>query len=89
LKEIACGGPDTFSHEQIAALAFEVAGKKKKVTHLPLWLMDSALHVLKAVTSSKTYGPIEFLMAMLSRDMIAPARGTHGLKEYFEQIKSI
>jgi uncharacterized protein YbjT (DUF2867 family) len=86
LKEIGAGGPDIFSHEQIAELAFSIAGKNKKITHIPQWMAQSALHLLKTFTSSKTYGPIEFLMAMLSQDMIAPPRGTNTLKEYFEEI---
>lgn len=87
-KEIACGGPEIFSYNQIATTAFSVAQKKKKITHIPDWLRKLILWLLRTFTSSKTYGPIEFFMTVLSMDMVAPEYGDIRLKEFFEESKN-
>ncbi len=39
------------------------------------------------LTSVKTYGPLEFLVTVLSMDMVAPPFGQHTVKECFQKIK--
>jgi uncharacterized protein YbjT (DUF2867 family) len=87
-NEIAVGGPEIFSYQQIASCAFEVSGKKTKIKYLPNWLGKTILLILKVFTSSKFYGPIEFLTTVLTMEMVAPEYGTHTLKSYFEEVKS-
>src|SRR5699024_8434669 len=36
--EISVGGPDILTYNEIAEMAFEVDGKKAKITHIPNWL---------------------------------------------------
>ncbi|WP_018626669.1 SDR family oxidoreductase [Niabella aurantiaca] len=86
-KEILAGGPEILSHNQMAETAFSIAVKKPKITHIPNWLTKSLLFLIRTCTGSKTYGPIEFFITVLSRDMIAPEYGNHTLKEYFKEIK--
>jgi uncharacterized protein YbjT (DUF2867 family) len=86
--EINVGGPEVLSHEQIAETAFSVAGKKKRITHIPDWITKIILSVLRTFTSSKVYGPIEFFITVLSMDLIAPKYGSHTLKKYFEELKA-
>ena len=86
-SEIDIGGPEILSQNEIVAQAFEALGKEKKITYLPLWLKSLILKVIRAVTSVKTYGPIEFLMTVLVMDMIAPKYGKHTLKQYFLELK--
>jgi len=86
--EINMGGPEVLSHAQIAETAFSVAGKKKRITHIPNWITKIILSVLRTFTSSKVYGPIEFFITVLSMDLIAPEYGNHTLKKYFEELKS-
>ena len=87
-KEIPVGGPQTLTHNEIAGIAFSVANKRPKITHIPNWVRKSILFLLRTFTSSKFYGPIEFFMTVLSMDLIAPEYGTHTLKEYFKELKT-
>jgi hypothetical protein len=87
-SEINAGGPEVLSHEQIAETAFSVADKKKKIAHIPNSLTKIILPALRTCTSSKFYGPIEFLITVLSMDLIAPKHGNHTLKKYFEELKA-
>ena len=87
-KEIPVGGPQTLTHNEIARIAFSVADKRPKITHIPNWARKSILFLLRTFTSSKIYGPIEFFMTVLSMDLIGPECGTHTLKEYFEELKT-
>lgn len=86
-KEVLAGGPQILSHNQIAETAFSVALKKPKITHIPNWFTKFVLFLIRTFTGSKTYGPIEFFMTVLTMDMIAPEYGDHRLKAYFERLK--
>ena len=86
IQEIAVGGPEIFTHNEMAALALDVMGKEVKITHLPDWLRGCILTLLRAFASSKTYGPVEFGLTAISMDMIAPKFGQLTLNEYFRSI---
>lgn len=88
-KEINVGGPDLLSQYEIAELAFKAYSKPVKVTYLPGWIRKSVLWFLRTVTSSKTYGPLEFFMTTMVMDMSSPQYGTHRLEDFFnEQAKA-
>ena len=86
-KELAIGGPDVFTHNEILAAAFDAYGKKLKITKIPLWIKNSLLGIMRFFTSEKTYGPIEFFMTVLTIDLIAPAYGDHHLRDFFIKNK--
>ncbi len=81
--EIEIGGPDTLTFNEIANIAFESIGKKPQVTHIPDWIRKTILKSMRLLTSSKTYGPVEFFLTVTAMDMIAPERGTHHLRDHF------
>jgi len=83
-RVIEVGGPEIFTHLQIAELAFEVVRKDVKISCMPLWLVGVVLRLMRAFTSSKTYGPIEFMMSALSMDMVAPVYGNEKLRDFYE-----
>ena len=85
--DIDIGGPEILSQSEIASQAFAALGKEKKITYIPLWIKSLILKVVRAVTSAKTYGPIEFFMTVLVMDMIAPKVGEHTLGQYFRELK--
>ncbi|MBS1745907.1 MAG: SDR family oxidoreductase [Bacteroidetes bacterium] len=87
-KEICIGGPQVFTFNQLAETAFAVSGKKKRIMHIPAWLGKSILFLMRVFTSSKTYGPLEFLMTVLTMDVTAPVYGKHYIKDYFEELKN-
>lgn len=88
-KEIKIGGPQTLTHNEIAATAFEVLGSNPKVTYIPNWVSVAILKLMRVFTGSKTYGPIEFFMTVMAIDMVAPEFGSFTLREYFESYGSI
>ena len=83
--EIEVGGPDVLSHHEILALAFETLGKPVRISRIPLWVRNATLAILRLLTSAKTYGPVEFFMTVLSRDMTAPCHGQQHLRDFFRE----
>lgn len=85
--EFAIGGPSIYSHNELVSLVSDVLGKKVKITYLPNWIKNLVLIFLRAFSSSKTYGPVEFFLTTLSMDMIAPKYGNKELIRFFENYK--
>jgi uncharacterized protein YbjT (DUF2867 family) len=84
-KEIPVGGPQVLTQQEIAATAFAALDKKAAVTHLPSWIKSLLLFLLRACTSSKTYGPVEFALTVITTDMVAPPYGKHTLLPWFRE----
>jgi len=85
-QEIKVGGPETLTHNEIAAAAFEVLERKPKITYIPEWVRIAILKMVRLVTGSKVYGPIEFFMTVMAMDMVAPEFGKYTLKEHFANL---
>lgn len=89
-KEIMVGGPDIYTHNDILNLAFEVLGKKSRISRIPRWISKLTTGFLKTFTSVKTYGPVEFFMTVLTADLVAPVYGSNHLRDFFlEQMDKI
>lgn len=87
-REIEVGGPEILTQNEIASIAFDIAGNTAKVTYIPDWLRRVILKVVRLMTGTKVYGPIEFFMTVMAIDMLAPQYGKHTLKEYFTTLKN-
>lgn len=87
-KEIEIGGPETLTHNEIASIAFNISGKKPRIIHIPNWVRVAILKLVRVLTGSKLYGPIEFFMTIMAMDMIAPEYGKFTLKKYFANLNS-
>jgi uncharacterized protein YbjT (DUF2867 family) len=85
-REIEVGGPEILTHNEIAKTAFAVLGTGPKIAHIPEWIRIAVLKLVRILTGSKTYGPIEFLLTVMAIDMVAPQYGRHRLKEYFTHL---
>lgn len=85
-KEINVGGPDLLSQNEIAGLALKAYSKPNKIIHLPDWTRRLALWMVRALSSSKTYGPIEFFLTTMVMDMEAPLYGEQKLEEYLDKL---
>lgn len=84
-REIGVGGPDVLTQLEAAELAFEVLGKRPKVTHLPVWLLKGATSGIR--TLSKQFGDLaEFIVTAGQIDGVAPAVGERTLRAYFEEL---
>lgn len=88
-KTIEVGGPEVFTHNQIAEIAFKVIKKKPKIRYIPEWMRKTILGITRTFTSSKAYGPIEFFFTVLAMDMIAPTHGKHTLEKYFLEVSKM
>jgi|SRR5690242_10815709 len=86
-KELPIGGPEVFTYNQIAALAFTACKKESKIFYIPDGVIKFMLWLTRTFTNSKTYGPIEFFITVLSMDMVAPNFGKYKLETYFEKLK--
>jgi len=82
-REILIGGPDVYTYRQIAEMAFDVLGKPAKISKLPKWLNHVSLTLARTLTSSKIYGPLEFMMAVMTMDVVGELYGTNHLREFF------
>ena len=82
-REILIGGPDVYTYRQIAEMAFDVIGKPVKISKLPKWLNRVSLALARTFTSSKIYGPLEFMMAVMTMDVVGELYGTNRLREFF------
>jgi uncharacterized protein YbjT (DUF2867 family) len=83
-REHAVGGPVVYTQREIAEAAFRALGKEPRIASIPVVAGSLFVGLLRLTTSSRVYGPIEFFVEVLSRDMIAPAYGTMVLTEFFE-----
>ncbi|MBS1814314.1 MAG: SDR family oxidoreductase [Acidobacteria bacterium] len=86
-SEIAVGGPEVLTYNQIASMACDAVSGRCRVVHLPDGLRRFVLALLRIVTSSRFYGPVEFVLTMLATDMVAPVFGSQRLSEYFRGLK--
>ncbi|MBN3495718.1 SDR family oxidoreductase [Vibrio neptunius] len=80
------GGPQVFSHVEIAELAFSSLHQKNKTTHLPDAVRKLALWIGKRFLSESKFGPVEFFLTVLGNDMVAPGFGHQTLESHFNRI---
>lgn len=80
------GGPETFTHADLARLALRACGKPERITYLPDTLRKTALAVLPHLTPQRLYGAAQFFLTAMGEDMIAPAFGTRRLEPYFQSL---
>ncbi|MCP5053913.1 MAG: SDR family oxidoreductase [bacterium] len=88
-KEISVGGPTVYTYKDIAGLAFSVLNKKVKISRVPIWIKNVMLFLMRMFTSSKTYGPVEFFMTVLTMDVVGTIYGKEDLKDYYKKNCSI
>ena len=84
-KEMNVGGPEIFTFREIAELAFRVLNKEPKISTLPVWMIRIILPVLRTFTSSKTYGPLEFMMSVMTMDVMGGRYGKEKLSDFFKE----
>jgi len=69
-KEIEVGGPEIFTFREIAEMALSVLNKEIKISALPSWMIKIILPLMRTFTSSKVYGPVEFMMTVMTMDVV-------------------
>ncbi|HZW70000.1 MAG TPA: SDR family NAD(P)-dependent oxidoreductase, partial [Hanamia sp.] len=77
-------GPEILTYKQIATTALKIVNKREKIMYIPLWVKNIILLLIRKFSSVRFYGPIEFLLTVLTTNMVAPEYGNHTLENYFE-----
>jgi uncharacterized protein YbjT (DUF2867 family) len=77
------GGPDLLRHADIARLAADMAGRTVRVSRLPVLPLRAATAALSRLAPVRVYGPMQFLLAVMTRDMVAPPVGADHLRDFF------
>jgi len=84
-SEIEAGGPETFTHREIAELAFSVAGGKPRISALPAWAVNLTLRLVRPF-SDRYYDLGRFFATASQTDFVAPPSGAHRLEAYFREL---
>jgi uncharacterized protein YbjT (DUF2867 family) len=85
-KEIVnVGGPKVYTQNEIAKIAFDALKIKGKIKHIPLWVRDVIVFLLRTFTSSKFYGPFEFFLTAMTIDGVTDKYGQDLLEDYYQQ----
>ena len=80
--EIAVGGPQTLTWDEVAALAFDVLEKPARISRVPSWLMWRLVRLVK-IFNRHQGGLLAFFTTMATADVVAPPTGTHRLEAHF------
>ena len=85
-KYIPVGGPEVYTHNEVAKLVFEVLGKPPKIRKVPPWLLKIISSVARPFNANIA-DMIWFFIAIGSiPDLSAPAFGNHHLKDFFQEL---
>jgi uncharacterized protein YbjT (DUF2867 family) len=85
--QIEVGGPETFTYREVAEMAADVVKKRPFTVSLPLWLADGVAAVTGLI--NRDIHDIALFATTVSRnDTVAPAHGTHRLRDFFEEMAS-
>ncbi|MCV6591982.1 MAG: SDR family oxidoreductase [Silicimonas sp.] len=80
------GGPEIFTHRELAELAFRGLGQTPRMTHLPDVLRRGALGLLPHLAPRRIAGPAQFFLSALGEDMIGAPHGVRRLERHFEEL---
>jgi len=80
------GGPQSLSHNDVAALAFEVLGQEPRISHIPVWIVRLIINVAKALGLADNVNTLDFLVTASTRDMTAPPHGHIKLGDVFAKL---
>jgi uncharacterized protein YbjT (DUF2867 family) len=86
-EEINVGGPEVFTFNEIAEMALKVQNKPIKISRLPMCMIKIILPMMRIFTSSKTYGPVEFMMTVMTMDVVGEKYGSQKLIDFYEENK--
>jgi uncharacterized protein YbjT (DUF2867 family) len=87
-EAVEAGGPEVFTQQAVAQLAFQVLGKPAHVSHLPDGVVDVGLALLRPF-SKRWWNVAAFVSGAGRTDMVAPCHGTHTLRAHFESLAGL
>ena len=84
-EQIDVGGPEVLTYREIAELAFDALDKPPKITCLPKKLITGSVAALRWLAPVKTYGPVQFMSAVMTMDVIGEPHGQRRLQDHFRR----
>ncbi len=82
-EKVDVGGPEVFTYREIAELAFTVLDKPAKITTVPAALVAAMVGLMRWLTPVKVYGPLQFMAAVMTMDVVGETRGSRRLVDHF------
>jgi uncharacterized protein YbjT (DUF2867 family) len=86
--EVEVGGPEVFTYREMVDLACEIAGTKPAMLPLPFWLADGLVSVV-GLFNPDVRDVALFATTLSKMDIVSPKYGTHRLRDFFTQCKSL
>lgn len=83
--ELMVGGPDVLSFDQIAGLALNACANRGLTLHLPTAVVRGLLPIAGAA-APKSAVTVDFLLRVMSADLVAEQRGEHRLVDFFTAV---
>lgn len=80
------GGPERFTHLELAETAFRALGKKPKVTLLPDFLRRITIRILPYVAPAYIHGPALFFLSAMGMNMVGRPSGHKRLSDHFREV---
>lgn len=89
-KEIAVGGPDILTQNEIAEMALCAWNKPANIVHVPNMFRSLILNAAKIFLPVHRFGRVELFLTLMAGDNIATRYGNHRLQDFFNQeVKQI
>lgn len=82
------GGPDTFTHKQLAEMALEVSNKPIRITFMWDFIRRLILTTLPWVSPISIYGPAQFFLEAMAIDCLGETQGKHHLRDFWTSQKN-
>lgn len=84
-REIDIGGPEILTYREIAGLALEIQGKPRKISSIPVWIMNLIIGITKLF--NRHQGELlAFLTTAGTSEVVAPTTGVHTLKDHYRTL---
>jgi uncharacterized protein YbjT (DUF2867 family) len=84
-SEIDVGGPEIFTYEETNIMAFETLGLKPAITHVPMWIGNTALFMI-GLFNKPLASVMSFAISVSGFDNIAPATGSRKLADFYHAL---
>lgn len=85
-SDVDLGGPEAYSYNDIAAMAFQIVRKPPRIWHVPDWSAEILARGARHLTPQRIGGPLEFVLAVTRRDMVAPRYGQQRLEGFLRSL---
>ena len=86
LVRIDIGGPETFTQNEIANVAFAALDRPAKITHVPTTPVKALIGLAKFFGLGQSLGALDFFVNVSQIDMAAPPHGNHTLADFFQSL---